>query len=264
MLSAQKQQAGKTTSYAQDIASTKPISQANSLTNALQHQKEVYQDASKILMFSQKRDADDSLLNLIDREFSINCDFTDRLNIKTILKHEYEYIFIDCANCHPEQIERFFINNKEQLKHIKIVLINAVNLDDNSPVFTCVNIRGLFLPCNSQSKIIEGLEKIFKGSLWLPRSVMENLINQSRRTPNQPPRGDNAPAPTPSIKLTNREKQILLNLSRGQTNVEIANVLNISSHTVRSHIYNIFKKIGVKNRLQANVWATRYLSNSDK
>lgn len=60
----------------------------------------------------------------------------------------------------------------------------------------------------------------------------------------------------PRIKdLTEREYEILTELCKGGSNLQIANNFFISEHTVRTHIYNIFKKIAVTNRTQAANWA---------
>jgi LuxR family transcriptional regulator of csgAB operon len=59
--------------------------------------------------------------------------------------------------------------------------------------------------------------------------------------------------------LTKREAEILAQVAVGDSNQEIADKLNISPHTVRTHIYNIFKKIKVSNRLQATFCAARNL-----
>jgi len=45
----------------------------------------------------------------------------------------------------------------------------------------------------------------------------------------------------------------------GASNMEIADSLFLSEHTVKTHLYNVFKKLNVKNRTQAVTWAKEYL-----
>lgn len=58
-------------------------------------------------------------------------------------------------------------------------------------------------------------------------------------------------------KLTKREIEVLILLSEGLFNKEIAYKLNISERTVKNHISNIFKKIDVSDRTQAAVFAIK-------
>jgi DNA-binding CsgD family transcriptional regulator/ArsR family metal-binding transcriptional regulator len=58
--------------------------------------------------------------------------------------------------------------------------------------------------------------------------------------------------------LTERELEVLGLMAQGATNVEISGSLSISPHTVKSHVINIFNKLGVNDRTQAAVWALRH------
>ncbi|CAB1062409.1 hypothetical protein D1BOALGB6SA_7186 [Olavius sp. associated proteobacterium Delta 1] len=56
--------------------------------------------------------------------------------------------------------------------------------------------------------------------------------------------------------LTGREIEVLHLMTAGRTNHEISRKLSISEHTAKSHVINIFNKLGVNNRTQAAVMAT--------
>jgi DNA-binding CsgD family transcriptional regulator/ArsR family metal-binding transcriptional regulator len=111
-------------------------------------------------------------------------------------------------------------------------LLSTITLDiDNTE-----NVSAL----NSANQYIENLEK--------------KIRHLSRMKGNQQDKA-NKQLPSP---LSQREIQILQLLAYGTTNVEIAQSLYISPHTVKSHINHIFNKLGVNSRTQASVWATQH------
>jgi DNA-binding CsgD family transcriptional regulator/ArsR family metal-binding transcriptional regulator len=60
------------------------------------------------------------------------------------------------------------------------------------------------------------------------------------------------------VPLSARELEVLCILAEGTSNNEISHMLNISPHTVKSHVIHIFNKLGVNDRTQAAVWAARH------
>ncbi len=61
----------------------------------------------------------------------------------------------------------------------------------------------------------------------------------------------------PDVHLTGRETDVLLELCKGSTNRQIAELLGISYETVKEHVQHLLHKIGVEDRTQAAVWAVR-------
>ncbi len=59
-------------------------------------------------------------------------------------------------------------------------------------------------------------------------------------------------------KLSPREREILGCLSRGDSNKEIARALSLAESTVKIHIQNIFKKLGLSSRVQAALYAVEH------
>jgi LuxR family transcriptional regulator of csgAB operon len=90
-----------------------------------------------------------------------------------------------------------------------------------------------------------------EGDWWIPREVMIKCIIEGTDEDVSSKRG--------SEILTHRQTEILAQVAVGASNDEIAENLNVSPHTVKTHLYNIFKKIKVTNRLQAALWAAKHL-----
>jgi DNA-binding NarL/FixJ family response regulator len=63
---------------------------------------------------------------------------------------------------------------------------------------------------------------------------------------------DDGSAPIVPTKLSKRQKQLLLLLDRGLSNRDIATELEISEHTVKAHLWRLFRRLNVKSRSQAS------------
>jgi DNA-binding NarL/FixJ family response regulator len=61
--------------------------------------------------------------------------------------------------------------------------------------------------------------------------------------------------PAPASSLSGRELEVLRLVSKGLANKQIARSLGISEHTVKIHLGNVFKRIGVNDRTSAAMWA---------
>ncbi|MCL2347774.1 MAG: response regulator transcription factor [Planctomycetaceae bacterium] len=59
------------------------------------------------------------------------------------------------------------------------------------------------------------------------------------------------------IPLTGREMQVLRHIAFGMSNKEIARSLSLSVETIKEHVQNVLRKMGLKDRTQAAVWAVR-------
>jgi DNA-binding NarL/FixJ family response regulator len=65
--------------------------------------------------------------------------------------------------------------------------------------------------------------------------------------------------PSPAEGLSDREKEVLLLVERGLANKQIGHALGISERTVKAHLGNIFRRIGVGDRTSAALWARDHL-----
>ena len=65
-------------------------------------------------------------------------------------------------------------------------------------------------------------------------------------------------AAAPAEQLSGREREVLLLVAEGSANKQIARRLGISEKTVKGHLTNIFRTLGVRDRTQAALWAERH------
>ncbi len=68
----------------------------------------------------------------------------------------------------------------------------------------------------------------------------------------------------PFAQLNDQERNILTLLAEGKTNKQIADAINLSPHTVKNYVSEIFKKLGVARRSEAAVFYTSRTTKSDK
>lgn len=61
------------------------------------------------------------------------------------------------------------------------------------------------------------------------------------------------------MELTDREREVLLQICTGKCSKAIGDDLRIAPSTVKRHIQNTYRKLGVNNRFQAILWASKYL-----
>ena len=113
-------------------------------------------------------------------------------------------------------------------------------------------IQGIFFNNDPLPLIIKGIGAVLNGDIWYSRKTLKKIFMEKY----SPSKSSSHPAVS---RLTGREKQVLTCIASGYSNQAIADKLNISMHTVKTHIYNIYKKINANNRLQATLWATKYL-----
>jgi len=114
-------------------------------------------------------------------------------------------------------------------------------------------VRGFFYEHDQLENLLKGIYGVFQGEIWLSRKTMSEYIKR-RSGPQEVTNGGSVDS-----QLTRREIEILSKLAVGSSNQNIAETLYISRHTVKTHIYNIYKKIDVSDRLQAALWAAKNL-----
>ena len=132
------------------------------------------------------------------------------------------------------------------------VIVQAPDTVKISELIMLGRLKGLFYQRDNTATVQDGIAKITKGEFCLSESVLSQLLSyyQSVVIRHGPPHKHN---------LTLKEVEVLKLLKERLSNNQLADELHISEHTVKSHLYKIFKKLEIKNRNQAIEWAYKFL-----
>ncbi len=163
---------------------------------------------------------------------------------------EPNLVLVDCHSSNLNEVHDLVAKLQSHAETASIALFNIPEQSRFDEFAEWPLVNGIFYDQIDHEQLIKGLQELRTGGYWLPRNIMHRILKKQRREPIR----DDALS-----NLTKREKQILSLLAEGSTNQQIANNLHVSDHTVKSHLYNIYRKINVANRLQACNWAKQCL-----
>jgi DNA-binding NarL/FixJ family response regulator len=133
-------------------------------------------------------------------------------------------------------------------QHASIGIIVVTMLDDDSSVFAAMRAgaRGYVLKGADKADLVRTIRAVAQGEALFGPAVARRFMsyfNDLRSAPQ-------SPAPV-FPELTDREREVLELIAQGESNPRIAELLSLSSKTVRNHISSIFNKLQVADRVQA-------------
>lgn len=189
----------------------------------------------------------------LEQKGGAQCSITDSLGIALQIakdhQAQYKVIIVDAEQFDSDTTSRI-IGQNPATDDANLVLFDVdkdTGLETNALKW---GIKGFFYSSDPLELFPRGLKLVIDGELWVSRAILENALMG---------RNSNGPVHNDNYNLTERERQILGMIGSGVRNADIADSLCISPHTVKTHIYNVFRKIGVSNRVQAARWADDHL-----
>ena len=130
----------------------------------------------------------------------------------------------------------------------KVLILTTFDLDEVVYDALRAGASGFLLKDAPEERLVTAIRVVADGGSLFAPSVTRRLIEEFTRR-----------APTPPASalgtLTPRELDVLLLVSRGLTNHEIAAALFVTENTVKTHIARILMKLGLRDRVQAVVLA---------
>jgi DNA-binding NarL/FixJ family response regulator len=132
----------------------------------------------------------------------------------------------------------------------RILVLTTFDVDEYVYAAIKAGASGFLLKDVRPADLIDAIRLVAGGNALLGPTVTFRLLERFAET--QP---SNEPDPAIISGLTEREREILELIARGLSNAEVAQQLFLGETTVKSHVSNIFRKLGVRDRVQAVIAA---------
>jgi DNA-binding NarL/FixJ family response regulator len=134
----------------------------------------------------------------------------------------------------------------EEMPYVKIVILTVSEDEDDLFAALKGGAQGYLLKNIDPDELIANIHQVQRGEAPLAPAMAAKILREF-----------SAAAPRPGPALTQRERQVLELVARGDANKEIARHLQISENTVKNHLRNILEKLHLQNRVQAVMYALR-------
>jgi len=168
--------------------------------------------------------------------------------MQEVLRHEPELLLIDINL--PDRNGLELINElKNCTLDIKIIILTGA-LDENQTIDALrFGVKGVVLKDMPSHLLLQCLQKVAAGGLWMEKESIGHAFEKMLHR--------EAGMRRLATILTPREIEVMRCVATGLSNNQIAEKLIVSEGTIKIHVHNIYRKIGINNRVDLTLYAQK-------
>ncbi len=134
---------------------------------------------------------------------------------------------------------------------VRVLILTTYDLDEYVVEALRAGASGFLLKDSPAEDLVDAVRIVHRGEAVVGPRITRRLLDRfAKHLPST-----TAPRPSAVAELTEREHDVLLLLAQGLSNAEIAASLVVSETTVKSHVSHLLTKLGLRDRVQAVIYA---------
>jgi len=140
----------------------------------------------------------------------------------------------------------------EQRPETKLLILTVSEDDEDLFAAVRAGAMGYLLKNVESDRLVSSVHQVARGEATVSAALTDRIFAEFRSMSSGLKSQSKA---APKELLSNREREILLHISQGESNKQMASMLNIAESTVKIHVQNILRKLNLSSRVQAAVFA---------
>jgi two-component system response regulator DegU len=132
---------------------------------------------------------------------------------------------------------------------MKVIVMDLIPTQEDVLEFVRAGVSGFILKDATIEDFLRTIRSVAQGAKVLPSLLTGSLFSQIIEHAVNGTRGTSSKL-MESVRMTKRERQVIELVSDGMSNKEIAQMLHLSTYTVKSHVHNILEKLALRSRVQ--------------
>jgi DNA-binding NarL/FixJ family response regulator len=142
---------------------------------------------------------------------------------------------------------------QQQNPDARIIVMDVLPVNEEIVEFVNAGVFGFVLKDATFEEFVETIRSVAAGQKVLPPLMTESLLSKIAREAGEQERTH----VLEDVRMTPREREVIELIGEGLSNKEIAQRLNIATHTVKSHVRNVMEKLALHTRLQIAAYSHR-------
>jgi DNA-binding NarL/FixJ family response regulator len=203
----------------------------------------------QILLIEENRLLRDGIASMLKKQSDMNIVASVGSGEDILLmmgKHKLNILLLD-LDLQSQNSLQIVKSSKQHFPEVKIIVMDLIPLQSDVLKFVEAGVSGFILKDAIVADFIKTIRSVYQGAQILPSHLIGSLFSQiSEHETN----GSKSTIIDESVRMTKREGQVMELISDGLTNKEIAQKLNLSVYTVKSHVHNILEKLALSTRVQ--------------
>lgn len=140
---------------------------------------------------------------------------------------------------------------RKEMEDARVIVMDLLPAHEEIAEFVNVGVAGFILKDATFEDFVATIRSVADGARVLPPRMTGTLFSQIAEVAVK--RGKEAALD--SVRMTQREREVIALIAEGRSNKEIATRLNIAADTVKSHVRNVMEKLALHTRLQIAAYA---------